>query len=130
MAATLILKPVRIEQTGTPLYEYNLPPIAGYGQIKDVLVMLKVHQVDILGTTQVGVVFEHSPDGDQAVTASYATVITPTTITTTPILLEGETDSDTNGELGEYIHPAVTVRGTSGGDHWAMVEMYFVNKPI
>ena len=53
-----------------------------------------------------------------------------TTIASEPELITGETDSATNGPLGEYIHPAIVVQGLSGAGHWAVVELYFIKKPV
>jgi hypothetical protein len=53
MGATLILNPERIEATGTT-FEYELDPIAGFGQVKDVVFMAKIHKVRATSSTLVG----------------------------------------------------------------------------
>ena len=62
MSATLICEPERIEATGTT-YTYALPKVSGYGQVKDILVMAKVHKVMTVGSTQVGVVLKTTWSG-------------------------------------------------------------------
>ena len=127
MGATLVMSPERIEATGTT-YTYELPPIAGFGQVKDVLVMAKIHKVKATASTQIAVQFKHSPDGDMSCSKIHSMPITASTVSSEPELLVGDTDSGSNGPIGEYIHPRITVSNANAG-HWAMVELFFVKKP-
>ena len=128
MGASLVMSPERIEATGTT-YTYAIPPIAGFGQTKDILVMAKIHKVKATASTQIAVILKHSPDGDESTAATHSTPISASTVSSEPQLLDGETDSGTNGPIGEYIHPRIVVSNANAG-HWAMVELFFVKKPV
>jgi hypothetical protein len=128
MGATLILNPERIEATGTQ-FEYELPPIAGFGQVKDVLFMAKIHKVKATASTQISIKLMHSPDGDRQVAKYHSTPIAASTVATEPAMLDGFTDTDTNEPIGEYLHPLVVVQNANAG-HWAVVSLYIVNKPV
>ena len=128
MGATLILNPERIEATGTS-FEYELDPIAGFGQIKDVLFMAKIHKVKATSSTLVSIKLKHSPDGDRQVAKYHSTPISASSVSSEPGLLSGFTDSDTNDPIGEYLHPLVVVSNATPG-HWAVVSLYIVNKPV
>ena len=128
MGATLILNPERIEATGTS-FEYELDPIAGFGQVKDVLFMAKIHKVKGTASTLVSIKLKHSPDGDRQVATYHSTPIAPATVSNEPDLLVGFTDTDTNEPIGEYLHPLVVVSNVNAG-HWAVVSLYIVNKPV
>ena len=126
MAAKKIFGPTRIETTGAS-WTISLDPESGYGQVKDVLAMFKAHKVSNPGTTTVTVAVKHSPDGDATMAASHSTPINAAVITAEPVLVTGQTDSDTNGPLGEFLHFDIGVGG--GANNWAVVELYVVKKP-
>lgn len=128
MGATLILNPERIEATGTQ-FTYALDPIAGFGQVKDVVFMTKVHKVKATSSTQVSIKLKHSPDGDRSAAIYHSTPIAATAPTKEPELLSGFTDTDTNDPFGEYLHPEVVVQNANAG-HWAVVELFIVPKPV
>ncbi len=127
MAGKKLFGPTRIETTGAT-WVITLDPLAGYGQTKDVLYMLKVHKVKATGTTTVTVAVKHSPDGDANMAASHSTPISASVVTAEPVLVTGYTNTDTNGPLGEYLHVDVGVGGGAG--EWAVVELWEVKKPI
>lgn len=129
MGAILILQPERIEATGTQ-FTYALPPVAGFGQIKDILFMAKIHKVKATASTRVSIKLKHSPDGDTAAAIFHSTPITASTVSSEPQILDGYTDTDTNGPIGEYLHPEVVVSHATKSAHWAVVSLYLINKPI
>ena len=126
MAAQKIFGPTRIETTGAS-WTIKLDPLAGFGQVVDVLMMLKVHKVNATGTTTVTVGLKQSPDGDKSVADSHSTPINAVTVTAEPVLLTGYADPGTNGPIGEYLHVEIGVGGGAG--EWAVVELYLVKKP-
>jgi hypothetical protein len=121
----LIFGPARLETTGANA-TYYLDPLPGYGDTKDVLYMAKVHKVKTTGTTVVQVAVSHSPDGDASMTESHSTPITGA-VASEPIIRDGYTDTDTNGPIGEWLHPSITIGGGAG--EWAVVELYETKKP-
>ena len=126
MAAQKIFGPTRLEATGAS-WTIKLDPIGGFGQVVDVLCMLKVHKVKNTGTTTVTVDLKHSPDGDKSVAAPHSTPINGVTITGEPVLEVGNADPGTNGPIGEYLHPQIGVGGGAG--EWVVVELFLVKKP-
>jgi len=127
MTAKRIFGPTRIETTGAA-WQFALDAIGGFGQVKDVVVNLKVHKVNATGTTTVTVAVKHSPDGDQSMAASHSTPINAFTVIAEPVLVVGDTDSANNGPLSEFLHFDIGVGGGAG--EWAVVEMYIVSKPV
>ena len=131
MAAKCILKAARIEAPGTTTL-YDLDPIDGFGQVKDALFMLKVHQVAEVGTTQIGVRVSHSPDGDSRTATLHSTPIGVGTVPMPPTLVTGYCDTDRagNGPIGEYLHPAIEISSSAGPGQWAIVDLFVVKKPV
>ena len=125
MTATKIVGPVRLETTGAS-YVYEIDARGGYGQVKDILVMLKVLKVNATGTTAVTVGVQHSPDGTMQ--TAHSNPISGVVVAAEPVLLVGNTDSATNGPIGEYIHYGITIAGGAG--EWAVVELWEVKKPV
>ena len=125
MTATKIAGPVRLETTGAS-YVYEVEARPGYGQVKDILVMLKVLKVKTPSTTALTVGVHHSPDGQMK--KSHSDPISAVVPTTDADLLVGYTDTDTNGPIGEWIHYGITVGG--GAAEWAVVELWEVKKPV
>jgi hypothetical protein len=125
MTARRIFGPTRIETTGASAIQ-KLDPISGYGEVKDVEYMLKVHKVKTTATTTVTVEVKHSPDGDASLGTALSTPINASVVGSEPILKTGDTDSATNGPLGEFLHVGVGVGGGAG--EWAVVELYEVKK--
>jgi len=78
------------------------------------------------GTTDIAVTLKMSPDGDAECSKTHSTPITATTVSSEPQLLTGYADTDTNGPIGEWLHPAIIVGPTS---NWAVVEVFEVRKP-
>ncbi len=125
MAAEKVFGPIRLETTGTS-WTYEVEPRPGYGQVKDVLVMLKVLKVRATSTSSLTVGVKHSPDG--GLSQLHSNPINAVAPTVEPDLLTGDTDSATNGPIGEYIHYGITMGGGAG--EWAVVELWEVKKPV
>ena len=125
MTATKIAGPVRLETTGAS-YVYEIDARGGYGQVKDVLVMLKVLKVSTPATTTLTVGIQHSPDG--SLPTLHSNPVGAVVVATEPVLLVGDTDSPANGPIGEYLHYGITVAGGAG--EWAVVELWEVKKPV
>jgi len=126
MAARKVAGPFRLETTGAAFLT-EIAPRNGYGNVHDVVVMLKILKCSTLNTTAFTVGIKHSPDGDANAVANHSSPISAVTIAAEPALLVGNTDVATNGPLGEYVHYGVTIGGGAG--EWAMVELWEVAKP-
>ena len=131
MAAKCILKAARIEAPGTNTI-FDLDPISGFGQVKDALFMMKVHQVAELATTQIGLKIHHSPDGDARTAEAHSTPIAQGTVSMVPSLVTGYCDTDRawNGPIGEYLHPSILLGNSASPGQWAIVDLYVVKKPV
>ncbi len=126
MSAEKLLDAVRIDTTGAS-WVYELPPRQGYGQVKDVLFMLKVLKVKTTSTTTLTVGVKHSPDGSTPAQL-HSNPINAVAVANEPDILVGDTDSPTNGPIGEFLHIGITVGG--GANEWAIVELWEVKKPV
>ena len=126
MPARKVAGPVRLETTGAS-YLTEIAPRSGYSNVREILVMLKVLKCKTLGTTAFTVGIKHSPDGDANATAIHSTPINAQTTASEPALIDGYTDVDTNGPIGEHVHYGITIGGGAG--EWAVVELWEVLKP-
>jgi len=104
--------------------EYQLPPRAVGGTCKNA-----VYFVKILATSSAAPHLQlhlyHGPDGD--VWVKQSEVFAWTEVTSTPDVLDGDSDADSNGQLGEWIQPRLSIKVA---DEWALVEVYELLKPF
>jgi len=100
--------------------------MAGYSQVKDVEYMLKVHDVKTPSTTTIRLIVKQSADGDSEISKDHSVPINEA-VSSVPSLLTGDTDTDTNGPLGDWLHLSVRIAGGAG--EWAAVELFEVKKP-
>ena len=120
-----ILEPMRIETTGASATHY-LESMSGYAEYGVVSYWVKVHKVKTTATTQVGLLLATTPDADTSTTKQLTAPISTAAIASEPTLLSGQTDIDTDGPFGDWMHPAIQVAGGAG--EWAVVEVWEIRK--
>ena len=102
----------------------RLPPYPGGADIKDALFFIKVI-ASSSSTAYVQLTLEHGPD--PAGSVSHSIPIGTTAVGSIyPVVLEGSTDADTDGQLGEWLHPVVRVMGVGV---WVLLEVFAMGKP-
>jgi hypothetical protein len=107
--------------------EYLCDPMYVGPNVKNIVASIKVLQKS--GTTvKVGLQIEHGPDGSMFQAHSYAIAMTTLGASyAVPFVINGATDTNTDGDLCEWIRPVVMVETAS---QWVVVEVYIFAKTV
>lgn len=120
----LIWGPTRIDgaDAGNTI---KLPGRRAGASCKNIVYFMRASAISSAGNPEVQLDVYHGPDG--SAWASHSAVIALTEVSSVPTVVAGDTDADTNGQLGEWVQERVTVKSSA---EYVMLEIYALAKPF